>query len=173
MFTGGEVYVATIEKGGVGYVAGLRLGDMIKKYDNIDIRKVSDLKNAIRKENNSGDLVSITIVREGVEQVIQAKSGKLDAQFDPLPPYNLSSSKLSANSGHGLIDFLNVLAWCVLLIGIISAIPAFFVGSSMMGFLAGTFFAFVVFIQCFIIFSLLKVISTMASDIKTIKQNVL
>jgi len=58
------VFVYSVEKGGAGANAGLRLGDVITKVDDKEIRTMDDLS-AAKKGHKAGDTVTITYYREG------------------------------------------------------------------------------------------------------------
>ena len=58
------VFVYSAEKGGAGANAGLRLGDVITKVDDKDIKSMDDLS-AAKKGHKAGDTVTITYYREG------------------------------------------------------------------------------------------------------------
>lgn len=58
------VFVFSVEKGGAGDKAGLRLGDIITKLDNREINDYNDLT-AAKKHYRAGDTVTLTIYRNG------------------------------------------------------------------------------------------------------------
>ena len=58
------VFVFSVEKGGAGDKAGLRLGDIITKLGDKDIKDYDDLTSA-KKNYHAGDTVELTIYREG------------------------------------------------------------------------------------------------------------
>lgn len=64
------VFVFSVEKGGAGDKAGLRLGDIITKMDNRDIRDYDDLTTA-KKNYHAGDAVTLTIYRQGEYMTVQ------------------------------------------------------------------------------------------------------
>lgn len=58
------VFVYSAEKGGAGANAGLRLGDVITKMDDKEIKSMDDLS-AAKKGHKAGDTVTVTYYREG------------------------------------------------------------------------------------------------------------
>ncbi len=60
------VFVYSVEKGGAGDRAGLRLGDVIVKMNDTEIRDYNDLT-AAKKNYRAGDTVTLTIYRDGAE----------------------------------------------------------------------------------------------------------
>ena len=58
------VFVYSVEKGGAGANAGLRLGDVITKLGDKDIKSMDDLS-AAKKGHKAGDTVTLTYYREG------------------------------------------------------------------------------------------------------------
>ena len=64
------VFVFSVEKGGAGDRAGLRLGDIITKMDNRDIKNYDDLTTA-KKGYHAGDTVTMTIYRQGEYMTVE------------------------------------------------------------------------------------------------------
>ena len=60
----GGVFVYSVEKNGPGDGAGLRLGDVITKMDDRELKNMEDLS-AAKKGHKAGDKVEITFYREG------------------------------------------------------------------------------------------------------------
>ena len=58
------VFVYSVEKGGAGANAGLRLGDIITKVGDKEIKTMDDLS-AAKKGHKAGDTVTVTYYREG------------------------------------------------------------------------------------------------------------
>ncbi|MBE6918781.1 MAG: PDZ domain-containing protein [Ruminococcaceae bacterium] len=58
------VFVYSVEKGGAGANAGLRLGDVITKMGDKDIKSMEDLS-AAKKGYKAGDTVTVTYYRDG------------------------------------------------------------------------------------------------------------
>ena len=57
-------FVYSVNKGGAGEKAGLRMGDVITKVDSTDIASMEDLT-AAKKGHKAGDTVTVTYVRDG------------------------------------------------------------------------------------------------------------
>lgn len=69
------IYVAQISTNGPSYNSGLRTGDIITKIDEITVNKMSELRTYIYTKN-VGDEVSLTILRNNRERVINIKLGR-------------------------------------------------------------------------------------------------
>ena len=69
------IYVAQISTNGPSYNSGLRTGDIITKIDEITVKKMSELRTYIYTKN-VGDEVSLTILRNNRERVINIKLGR-------------------------------------------------------------------------------------------------
>ncbi len=69
------IYVAQISTNGPSYNSGLRTGDIITKIDEITVNKMSELRTYIYTKN-VGDEVSLTILRNNREKVINIKLGR-------------------------------------------------------------------------------------------------
>ena len=57
-------FVYSVNKGGAGEKAGLRMGDVITKVDSTDIASMEDLT-AAKKGHKAGDTVTVTYFRDG------------------------------------------------------------------------------------------------------------
>lgn len=100
------VFVYSVEKGGAGDKAGLRLGDIITKMDKTEISDYNDLT-AAKKNYRAGDTVTLTIYRTGEYITTQLT-------FDVQPATtgtqeNEDSSHTNPYSGQmpGMEDFFN------------------------------------------------------------------
>ena len=58
------VYIYTVDKGGAAEKAGLRVGDVITKVDELEIKTLEDLT-AAKKSYSAGDTVTLAIYRNG------------------------------------------------------------------------------------------------------------
>lgn len=67
-------YVSKVTDGSGAAQAGIQQGDIITKLDDADITSSSDLVIEVRS-HNVGDTVSVTFVRDGQEQTVQATLG--------------------------------------------------------------------------------------------------
>lgn len=173
------LHVLGVKPDGIADQAGLQVGDVLIRYNNRIIRGHGDLVVAsadASKEKNGDKPVMLTIVRDGKELVVEAVSGKLGATLQE-GPYRLEGevnglpNALSRGSENlFLIGVLDTVGWIALIIGIMSSFvvlgTAINAGFVMTGFVTGVF----LFVQSFIVFALLKVIATMAVEVKCIKQ---
>lgn len=64
------VFVYSVEDGGAGDKAGLKLGDVITKLNDTQITSMEDLS-AAKKGFNAGDTVTLTVLRDGKEITTQ------------------------------------------------------------------------------------------------------
>ena len=64
------VFVYSVEKGGAGDKAGLKLGDVITKLNDTAITSMEDLS-AAKKNYKAGDTVTLTVYRDGQEITTQ------------------------------------------------------------------------------------------------------
>ena len=87
------VFVYAVEKGGAGYKAGLKLGDVITKVGDKEITSMEDLS-AAKKSYKAGDTVEITYYREGEYYTTQ-----LTFDQEPLMSEQQSSTQQSGGSG--------------------------------------------------------------------------
>lgn len=58
------VFVYSVDKGGAGEKAGLRMGDVITKVDSMEITSMEDLT-AAKKGHRAGDTVTVIYYRDG------------------------------------------------------------------------------------------------------------
>lgn len=165
------LHILDVKEEGVASKAGLQIGDVLIKYNNRVISGHGDLVVAsaeASKEINCDKPVTLTIVRNGKELLVETTSGKLGASLKE-GSYHLEGDSTSAPKNEFLIGVLDTVAWIALILGIIGSFIVFgsFAGTQFG--LIGVISAIGVFIQSFIVFALLKVISTMASEVKSIK----
>ena len=168
MITKVGLRILEIKDDSIASKAGLMVGDILLKYNDRVITKHNDLVEAISTASDEQGSVVLTVVRSAKEIQIKAESGALGISIAD-GAYNLVLATNNHNSKNLLIDFLGVVAWIALLLGIIGSLVIFssLVNSEFA--LVGVISAIGVFIQSFIVFALLKVISTMASEVKSIK----
>lgn len=69
------IYTAQVSVDGPSYLAGLRIGDIITKIDEITINKMSELRSYIYTKK-VGDEVKLNILRNNKERTISVKLGK-------------------------------------------------------------------------------------------------
>ncbi|MBQ4583177.1 MAG: trypsin-like peptidase domain-containing protein [Oscillospiraceae bacterium] len=90
------VFVYSVEKDGAGAKAGLRLGDIITKVDDKEIKTMDDLS-AAKKGHKAGDTVTVTYYREGQyytteltfdEQPLMTETEQEDTQQQQQQPNN-------------------------------------------------------------------------------------
>lgn len=70
------IYVANLTAGGSAYSAGMQVGDIITKIDNMEINKLSKLREYIYTKE-PGDTVLLTIQRNNREFQVEVKLGRL------------------------------------------------------------------------------------------------
>ena len=97
------VFVYSVEKGGAGDKAGLKLGDVITKLNDTAITSMEDLS-AAKKNYKAGDTVTLTVYRDGQEITTQLTfdtqpqtTGSTDSDSQQTTPD--SNSGNSGNSG--------------------------------------------------------------------------
>ena len=95
------VFVFSVQDGGAGEKAGLKLGDVITKVDDIKITSMTDLSTA-KKNYKAGDTVTLTVFREG-------KSITLPLTFDEQPQVtgDEKTEQQMPSYGGGMDDFYN------------------------------------------------------------------
>lgn len=94
-------FVYSVNKGGAGEKAGLKMGDVITKVDSTDITSMEDLT-AAKKGHKAGDTVTVTYYRDGqtqtteltfdaktddTESTQQEQQPRQDSSFDSLYDY--------------------------------------------------------------------------------------
>ena len=70
------IYVASVNPGSSAYYSGIKIGDIITKIDNIEINKLSKLREYIYTKE-PGDTVLLTIQRNQKEMQVEVKLGRL------------------------------------------------------------------------------------------------
>ncbi len=88
------VFVYSVEDGGAGDKAGLKLGDVITKLNDTQITSMEDLS-AAKKGFKAGDTVTLTVLRDGQEITTQLT---FDAQ--PQTTDDTTDSSQSSDNGH-------------------------------------------------------------------------
>ena len=71
------VYVSEVEPGSGAEKAGMREGDIIKRIDNVDIRKFSDLYGYIASKRPN-DVVEVAVLRDDEEKSLRVKLTKFE-----------------------------------------------------------------------------------------------
>lgn len=71
------VYVGQVEQGSGAEKAGINEGDIIKRIDNVSIRKFSDLSGYIGSKRPD-DVVQVTVLRDGKEKTLPVKLTKYE-----------------------------------------------------------------------------------------------
>lgn len=87
------VFVYSVEDGGAGDKAGLKLGDVITKLNDTQITSMEDLS-AAKKNFKAGDTVTLTVLRDGKEITTQLT-------FDAQPQTTDDTTDSSQSSGNG------------------------------------------------------------------------
>ena len=98
------VFVYSVEKGGAGDKAGLKLGDVITKLNDTAITSMEDLS-AAKKNYKAGDTVTLTVYRDGQEITTQLTfdtqpqtTGSTDSDSQQTTPDSNSGSSGGYNS---------------------------------------------------------------------------
>nr|WP_325196469.1 trypsin-like peptidase domain-containing protein [uncultured Oscillibacter sp.] len=73
------VFVYSVEEDSAAARAGLKMGDVIRKVDDTEIKSMEDLT-AVKKKYSAGDTVSLTIYREGQETTVELTWGSVPAE---------------------------------------------------------------------------------------------
>ncbi len=71
------VVVSTVDSESGAALAGIRAKDVIKKIDNIDVRRMSDLTGYIESKR-PGDIVNVKILRDGRERDLEVEISKYE-----------------------------------------------------------------------------------------------
>lgn len=71
------VYVGDVDHSSGAFTSGIQKGDVIRKIDNIEVRKMSDLSGYIGSKRPD-DTVNVTILRNGEEKVLKVKLTKYE-----------------------------------------------------------------------------------------------
>ncbi|MBR9846087.1 MAG: PDZ domain-containing protein [Algicola sp.] len=99
------VYVAEVTEKSGAEKAGIKTGDIIKKIDNIEISKFSDLSGYI-KTKRPDDVVNVEIIRDGKVKTLPVTLSKTDiltVEFMNMELKNLSEErKLENDISHGV-----------------------------------------------------------------------
>ena len=84
-------YISSVSTGGAADKAGLKVGDIVVKFDSKNITSSSELMIAVR-EKNPGDTATVTVNRDGKEESVQVTLGS-DADKS-----NISGNLLQQNN---------------------------------------------------------------------------
>lgn len=71
------VIIGSIEKGGGADKSGLKEGDIIKRIDNVDVNKFSDMSSYLGSKRPN-DVVQVTVIRDGNEKTVPVTLEKLE-----------------------------------------------------------------------------------------------
>ena len=71
------VIIGSIEKGGGADKSGLKEGDIIKRIDNVDVNKFSDMSSYLGSKRPN-DVVQVTVIRDGDEKTVPVTLEKLE-----------------------------------------------------------------------------------------------
>lgn len=176
------LHVESVTEGSIAEKAGLINGDVLIKYNDRMIRSHSDLVVATRDNTDKDKPVTLTIFRAGQETTLNAEVGKLGVSLKEGTYLSPEGEEKAGETGTFLIGVLNFTAWVALILGIIASVVVFssfaFIslpsrfGTTTHFNLIGALSASAIFVQSFIVFALLKVIATMALEVKSIKSKV-
>ena len=103
-------FVYSVNKGGAGEKAGLRMGDVITKVDSTDIASMEDLT-AAKKGHKAGDTVTVTYFRDGSSHTtsltfdVKADDTVQDSQQGQQGKQNQQDQQNGGNSFGSLYDY--------------------------------------------------------------------
>ena len=103
-------FVYSVNKGGAGEKAGLRMGDVITKVDSTDIASMEDLT-AAKKGHKAGDSVTVTYFRDGSSHTtsltfdVKADDTVQDSQQGQQNQQNQQDQQNGGNSFGSLYDY--------------------------------------------------------------------
>ena len=103
-------FVYSVNKGGAGEKAGLRMGDVITKVDSTDIASMEDLT-AAKKGHKAGDTVTVTYFRDGSSHTtsltfdVKADDTVQDSQQGQQGQQNQQDQQNGGNSFGSLYDY--------------------------------------------------------------------
>ena len=103
-------FVYSVNKGGAGEKAGLRMGDVITKVDSTDIASMEDLT-AAKKGHKAGDTVTVTYFRDGSSHTtsltfdVKADDTVQDSQQGQQGQQNQHDQQNGGNSFGSLYDY--------------------------------------------------------------------
>ena len=103
-------FVYSVNKGGAGEKAGLRMGDVITKVDSTDIASMEDLT-AAKKGHKAGDTVTVTYFRDGSSHTtsltfdVKADDTEQDSQQGQQNQQNQQDQQNGGNSFGSLYDY--------------------------------------------------------------------
>ena len=95
------VFVYSVNKGGAGEKAGLKMGDVITKIDSTDITSMEDLT-AAKKGHKAGDTVTVTYYREGQTQTTELT---FDARTEDTGSTQQGQTQQDSSSYGSLYDY--------------------------------------------------------------------
>ena len=96
-------FVYSVNKGGAGEKAGLKMGDVITKIDSTDITSMEDLT-AAKKGHKAGDTVTVTYYRDGQTQTTELTFDAKTDDTDTTQQQTQQDSS-SGNSFGSLYDY--------------------------------------------------------------------
>ena len=94
-------FVYSVNKGGAGEKAGLKMGDVITKVDSTDITSMEDLT-AAKKGHKAGDTVTVTYYRDGQTQTTELT---FDAKTDDTDSTQQEQQPQQGSSFDSLYDY--------------------------------------------------------------------
>ena len=103
-------FVYSVNKGGAGEKAGLRMGDVITKVDSTDIASMEDLT-AAKKGHKAGDTVTVTYFRDGSSHTtsltfdVKADDTEQDSQQGQQNQQDQQDQQNGGNSFGSLYDY--------------------------------------------------------------------
>jgi S1-C subfamily serine protease len=115
------VYISDVEDNSGAKKAGIKNGDIIKKLDNVEISKFTDLSGYL-KTKRPNDIVNVEIIRDDESVLLPVTLSKTDilkVEFMDMELKNLSDKdKKEKNISHGVLVTKNKNKWLYEQLGI-------------------------------------------------------
>ena len=97
------VFVCSTEEGSAAEKAGLKLGDVITKVDDTEIKTVEDL-NAAKKKYSAGDTSTLTVYRDGQTITVEITWGAVPADQQTQQDSQSAQNNNNSQDGNGYSD---------------------------------------------------------------------
>ena len=97
------MFVCSTEEGSAAEKAGLKLGDVITKVDDTEIKTVEDL-NAVKKKYSAGDTSTLTVYRDGQTITVEITWGAVPADQQTQQDSQSAQNNNNSQDGNGYSD---------------------------------------------------------------------